>query len=104
MGLPGDENIIMHRDTNDVTIGVNRAVRLDRNLCDDKLLQLINRLLENGKGKDIEVLGKDGLYVLGDCKAVLFDSRVFVVLSKDDVIGKPLARSWPLQRMTIKPL
>lgn len=104
VGLPGDVDIVMDQDTNEVTIGGGRAVGPDRNLCDDEPLRLIDRLLENGKGKAVEVLGDDEVYVLGDCKAVSVDSRVFGVLNKEDVIGRPLARTWPLGRMTSKPL
>ena len=104
VGLPGDTDIVMDEATNEVTIMGDRAVGPDRNMCDDEPLRLIDRLLENGKGKVIDVLGEDEVYVLGDCKAVSVDSRVFGVLSKDDVIGKPLARTWPLNRMTTKPL
>lgn len=104
VGLPGDTDVIMDEDTNEVTIGGSRAIGPDRNMCEDEPLRLIDRLLENGNGKALKVLGENEVYVLGDCKAVSVDSRVFGVLPKDDIIGKPLARTWPLQRMTIKPL
>jgi len=104
VGLPGDVDIVMDDETNEVTVGGNPAVGPDRNLCDDEPLRIIDRFLENGKGKVVDKLGEDEIYVLGDCKAVSVDSRVFGVLSKDDVIGRPLARTWPLNRMTTKKL
>jgi signal peptidase I len=100
VGLPGDENIRLVGD-NDVTINGEPAVGPDRALCRDEPLRLIDKLLETGKGKDIDRLGEDDVYVLGDCKAVSVDSRVFGVLEKGDIVGKPVARLWPLDRIQL---
>ena len=99
--MPGDTDIIMNRNTNEVSIAGATAIGPDRNLCGDEPLKLIDSLLASGKGKDISVLGKDELYVLGDCKTVSVDSRVFGTLPKANVAGRPVARVWPLNRFTI---
>ena len=104
VGLPGDRNIVLDPETNEVSVEGQRAIGPNRNLCDDEPLRLIDRLLENGKGKRIDQLGEDDVYVLGDCKAVSVDSRVFGVLPKSDIEGKPIGRIWPLSRFRIGPL
>lgn len=104
VGLPGDQNIRLESETNEVTVAGQRAIGPNRNLCADEPLRLIDRLLENGKGKSIDKLGEDDVYVLGDCKAVSVDSRVFGVLPKSDIEGRPIGRVWPLSRFRIGPL
>lgn len=100
VGLPGDENIRLVEDDN-IQINGIQAVGPDRNMCQDEPLRLIDRLLENGKGKEIKQLGRDDVYVLGDCKAVSVDSRVFGILPKENIVGKPVARIWPLDRIQL---
>ena len=98
-GIDGDEDIKL-MDNNNVNIGDENAVGPDRSLCEDEPLHMIDKLLETGKGKDIEKLGDDEVYVLGDCSAVSVDSRVFGTLPKDNIIGRPIARIWPLNRLS----
>ena len=100
VGLPGDQNIKLISE-NDVAINGQPALGPDRNLCADEPLRLIDRLLEKGKGTDIKELGADEAYVLGDCKAVSIDSRVFGTLPKENIVGKPIGRIWPLNRFKI---
>lgn len=100
VGLPGDQDILLVGD-NDVKINGSLAVGPNRSLCADEPLRLIDKLLENGKGKEIARLGDDDVYVLGDCKAVSVDSRVFGALPKENIVGKPIARLWPLNRIKI---
>eukprot|EP00980_Cylindrotheca_fusiformis_P005505 scaffold1170_cov122-Cylindrotheca_fusiformis.AAC.13 len=99
VGLPGDENIRLVGD-NDVSINGFAAVGPDRSLCRDEPLRLIDKLLETGKGKKIDEL-KNDVYVLGDCKAVSVDSRVFGGLPKENIVGKPVARLWPMDRIQL---
>jgi signal peptidase I len=101
-GLPGDQDILLVGD-NDVKINGNLAFGPNRSLCADSQepLRLIDKLLENGKGKEIARLGDNDVYVLGDCKAVSVDSRVFGALPKQNIVGKPIARLWPLNRIKI---
>jgi len=102
VGLPGDTNIKLVDDNNVKINGVD-AVGPDRSLCEDEPLRLIDKLLENGKGKDIDKLADDELYVLGDCKAVSVDSRVWGPLPTGDVKGRPIARVWPPSRFALGP-
>lgn len=101
VGLPGDENIVMQQESQQVSIGGLPAVGPPRNLCDDEPLRLIDTFLKNGQGTNIDRLGEDETYVLGDCQAVSVDSRVFGTLPKDNIVGKPVARIWPLTRFTL---
>lgn len=101
VAMPGDSNIIVNEDTKEVSVGGKPAVGPDRNLCDDEPLKLIDKLLVNGKGKAIEKLKEEEVYVLGDCKAVSVDSRVFGTLPKENIVGRPIARIWPLSRFRI---
>jgi signal peptidase I len=103
VGLPGDVNIEMDELTKDVSVKGEPSVGPDRNLCDDEPLRLIDRLLIDGQGKSISKLGDDEVYVLGDCKAVSVDSRVFGVLPKDSIVGKPISRLWPPNRFSLGP-
>lgn len=103
VGLPGDKNILMDESTKEVQIDNNPSFGPDRNLCDDEPLRLIDRLLQNGQGKQIDELGENDVYVLGDCKAVSVDSRVFGTLPKENIVGKPVARFWPPSRFSNGP-
>ena len=98
VGMPGDTNILMDETTKDVFINGEAAVGPPRDLCEDEPLRLIDRLLKDGKGKNIERLGEGEAYVLGDCKDVSVDSRVFGTLPKQNVVGRPIARIWPPNR------
>jgi len=100
VGLPGDENIRLDDDGN-VEINGESAVGPDRTLCADEPLRLIDRQLKDGKGKELKELGPSDVYVLGDCKAVSVDSRVWGALPKENIVGKPVARIWPLNRFKI---
>lgn len=104
VGMPGDKNIVLDPNTKEVTVEGQPSVGPNRNLCDDEPLRLIDRLLETGKGKNVEELGDDDVYVVGDCKAVSVDSRVFGVLPKQNIEGKPVGRIWPPSRVTFGPL
>ncbi|VEU33837.1 unnamed protein product [Pseudo-nitzschia multistriata] len=105
VGLPGDKDIVLDKQTGEVTLNGDRAaVGPDRSLCADEPLRLIDRFLESGKGAVLEELGEDEFYVLGDCKAVSIDSRVFGVLPREKIEGRTLGRIWPLDRVTFRQL
>jgi len=98
VGMPGDVNIRMDETTKDVLINGEAAVGPPRDLCEDEPLRLIDRLLQDGKGKSIDRLGDGEAYVLGDCKDVSVDSRVFGTLPKENIVGRPIAKIWPPNR------
>mmetsp|Transcript_1383 Transcript_1383/g.2477 ORF Transcript_1383/g.2477 Transcript_1383/m.2477 type:complete len:599 (+) Transcript_1383:74-1870(+) len=100
VGLPGDQNIRLD-DEGNVEINGESAVGPDRTLCADEPLRLIDRQLREGNGKELKELGPSDVYVLGDCKAVSVDSRVWGALPKENVVGKPIARIWPLNRFKV---
>eukprot|EP00560_Eucampia_antarctica_P008970 CAMPEP_0197826274 /NCGR_PEP_ID=MMETSP1437-20131217/3255_1 /TAXON_ID=49252 ORGANISM="Eucampia antarctica, Strain CCMP1452" /NCGR_SAMPLE_ID=MMETSP1437 /ASSEMBLY_ACC=CAM_ASM_001096 /LENGTH=171 /DNA_ID=CAMNT_0043426643 /DNA_START=252 /DNA_END=770 /DNA_ORIENTATION=- len=101
-GMPGDTNIHLDRTMKEITIDGKPVVGPNRRLCDDEPLDLLGKLLEKyGFQDDIAKLDDDEVYVLGDCQAVSVDSRVFGTLPKKNMVGKPLARVWPLNRFHI---
>ena len=105
VGLPGDTNILLDPETKEVTLnGGEKAAGPDRNLCEDEPLKLIDRFLENGRGKSIDKLEDGEVYVVGDCKTVSIDSRVFGTLPAENIAGKPIGRIWPPSRVTFKQL
>merc|ERR1719491_786871 len=105
VGLPGDTDILLDMDTKEITLnGGQRAAGPDRNLCEDDPLKLIDAFLENGRGKSIEKLEDGEVYVVGDCKTVSIDSRVFGTLPSENIAGRPVARVWPPSRATFKKL
>lgn len=102
VGMPGDTNIHLDRKLKEITINGEAPVGPDRKLCDDEPLDLLGKLLDKYvDNDDIEKLEDDELFVLGDCQAVSVDSRVFGTLPKQNMVGKPLARVWPLNRFHI---
>lgn len=103
IGLPGDRNILMDETTKEISVDNQPSVGPDRNLCDDEPLRLIDRLLVDGLGKNMKKLEKDAVYVLGDCKAVSVDSRVFGALPKENIVGRPISRVWPPDRISTGP-
>lgn len=98
VGMPGDVGIKMDDRTKEVTVNGKPAEGPRRDLCNDEPLKLINGFLENGQGRDIDQLTENEAYVLGDCKAVSVDSRVFGTLPIENIVGRPVARTWPLDR------
>lgn len=102
VGLPGDEDIRLV-EKNDILINSKEAVGPNREMCPDEPLRLINNYLKNGKGIQLNKLNDDEVYVLGDCKAVSVDSRVFGTLPKENIVGKPIARVWPMNRIKVGP-
>jgi signal peptidase I len=85
------------------TVSVNAAgqvtvndqpVRGRRDLCAAEPLRLIDKYVKPNQ----QVLGKDEVYVLGDCSSVSIDSRVWGALPSSEIVGRPIMRLWPLER------
>jgi signal peptidase I len=66
-----------------------------RDLCEEEPLRLIQRYVQPVDKKKIK---QDEVFVMGDCSSVSVDSRVWGPLDKDDIVGKPILRIWPLDR------
>ncbi len=105
VGLPGDTDIRLDLETKEVTLnGGQRAAGPDRDLCEDEPLKLIDRFLETGEGRSIDNLEDGEVYVVGDCKTVSIDSRVFGALPSENIEGRPIGRIWPPSRVTFQKL
>lgn len=65
-----------------------------RDLCEAEPLKLIEKYVKAGE----TTMGKNEVFVMGDCSSVSVDSRAWGSLSTDEIVGKPLFRAWPLDR------
>ncbi len=59
-----------------------------------------NKVLEEEK---TIILGEKEYYVLGDNRPVSADSRIWGPLSKENIVGKPLFRLFPLTKLSVWP-
>ena len=99
-------------------VAVNGQVVVGRDLCEAEPLNLIRRLIadppEAPPGApdyrtSVAVFPSEGgapvppgeLFVMGDCSSVSVDSRVWGSLPQKNVVGRPLARIWPLSRVGV---
>ncbi|CAB9501497.1 Thylakoidal processing peptidase [Seminavis robusta] len=71
------------------------AAKGRRDLCEEEPLKLIERYVQPVDKQDIK---KDQVFVLGDCSSVSVDSRVWGPVNKNEIVGKPLFRIWPVER------
>lgn len=77
-------------------VTVNGQSNGNRNLCEEEPLRLIERYIQPVNN---QVVPKDTVFALGDCSSVSVDSRVWGPLSNDDLVGRPVIRIWPLNRL-----
>eukprot|EP00978_Attheya_sp_CCMP212_P025491 scaffold82091_cov52-Attheya_sp.AAC.1 len=71
-----------------------------RDLCDEEPLRLIERYVKptpNG-GPGLQILPHQ-VFVMGDCSSVSVDSRVWGPLDQSNIVGRPLFRIFPLNRI-----
>ena len=66
-----------------------------RDLCEEEPLKLIERFIQPVDKQEIK---NDEVFVLGDCSSVSVDSRVWGPLTRDDIVGRPVFRVWPMDR------
>jgi signal peptidase I len=71
----------------------------NRDLCGAEPLRLIERYIQPGETS----VGKNEVFVMGDCSSVSIDSRVWGPLESKDIVGKPIMRIWPLERFGAVP-
>mmetsp|Transcript_14124 Transcript_14124/g.53077 ORF Transcript_14124/g.53077 Transcript_14124/m.53077 type:complete len:443 (-) Transcript_14124:107-1435(-) len=69
-----------------------------RDLCEDEPLGLIRKMLQANAAGTVDEVDEKSVYVLGDCAKVSVDSRVWGLLPVEDIVGRPVARIWPLTR------
>ena len=67
-----------------------------RDLCEEEPLRLIQRYVK--QVENLEVKG-DQVFVMGDCSSVSVDSRVWGPLDKNNIVGRPIFRIWPLDSL-----
>lgn len=78
------------------TVKVNNVPTTERrDLCGAEPLRLIEKYIQPGSFtvQDQQVV------VFGDCSSVSIDSRVWGPLRADEIVGRPLFRIWPMERM-----
>jgi len=88
---PGD--VLSVTTAGDVQIN-GRTPAGHRDLCTAEPLRLIERYITAGD----KVVEPGQVAVLGDCASVSVDSRVWGGLPKQNIVGRPLFRIWPLER------
>jgi signal peptidase I len=72
----------------------DQPVQGRRDVCAAEPLRLIEKYVKPNE----QVLGKDEVFVLGDCSSVSIDSRVWGPLPSSEIVGRPIMRLWPLER------
>jgi signal peptidase I len=92
IGLP-NETITLNRGQVSVSTG-STTTKIDEPYISD-----IHRSYENG----VYVLGKDEYFVMGDNRVESSDSRVWGSLKRSAIVGRPMIRLFPINRINIYP-
>jgi signal peptidase I len=106
-GLPGDSYRVAPRigtvQVNDDTV-LNQLCQADNGVAkflpddnDDDNASLSGSSSSSSGGT--KVVPDDSVLVLGDCGNVSVDSRVWGPLPRANLVGRPLLRIWPMERM-----
>lgn len=94
--LPGDKVSV----NNAGAVTVNNEIAKGQDLCETEPLRLIEKYIKPVSELEIQ---KGDVFVLGDCSSVSIDSRVWGPLSRHEIVGRPMARIWPLSRFGVLP-
>lgn len=100
IGLPGD--VIMYE--NDTLFINNKQVKEPFLKSYEAFRNPENRFTEDFTLETISgqrSVPKDTYFVLGDNRIQSLDSRYFLFVKKEDIVGKVVARYWPLESATI---
>lgn len=73
-----------------------------RDLCDTEPLRLIEKYITPVDGEN-NIVPENSVFVMGDCSSVSVDSRVWGSLSRDNIVGRPIFRLFPLKRFGAVP-
>lgn len=92
IGLPG-ETVIVH----DKTVTITTPDNPEGFVINDPVIDV------ETQGEVTTTLNNDEYYVLGDNRTVSSDSRIWGALKKEFIIGRPLLRLFPFQKIDILP-
>lgn len=79
-----------------VISGVENRQTPDRNLCGGEPLGLIKKYIKPG----VMVVPPGKVLLLGDCSSVSVDGRVWGTLDTNEIMGRPMLRTWPASKMS----
>lgn len=79
-----------------VTNGVENRQTPIRSLCTAEPLGLIKKYVKPG----VTVVPPNKVLLLGDCSSVSVDGRVWGTLDTNDIVGRPILRTWPPSKMS----
>merc|ERR1712238_205465 len=79
-------------------MGNGKAPAERRDLCKEEPLGLINRYIVPGD----TVVEPGHLLLMGDCSSVSVDGRVWGSIDTDYIVGRPMVRTWPTDRMALR--
>jgi len=71
----------------------------NRNMCGEEPLKLIEKYITPSETQ----VQSDEVFVMGDCSSVSIDSRVWGALPRESIVGRPLFRVWPVERIGLLP-
>ncbi len=94
IGLPGDTVT----ETGDV-VTISNSTSSTTEVLDQSYVGNAEKMPLNFK----ITLGADQYFVMGDNRANSYDSRYWGVLPREDIIGEPVLRLWPITKIGITP-
>lgn len=92
IGLPGEKVEVKEGKVYVYTKDTNRRVPLDESYLEPGTETIVSR-------EEIEELGADEFFVLGDNRNYSKDSRSFGAVKRSFIVGRVLLRGWPVSRV-----
>jgi signal peptidase I len=91
---PGDEFVVVDKTG---SVRINDEVPTgQRDLCTAEPLRMIEKYMPSRE--QVTYVPPGSVMVLGDCSSVSIDSRVWGPLPTENIVGRPIARLWPLTK------